>query len=244
MTVDRRVSRRDWSTARALAAMMLVACLALVPAGAHAQRVAPPAAESDEARALAARNAALEALMALSKGPDFYLVLDTGEQTLRLMLRGAELRTYALLGVQVGLPRVGFVRRSAVRPWQGTVWMAGELDPPREMARRQIAAPPPGADEEPDPIIPPTPEEAYPAPHQYHLEFPGGPALEVRPLDAAEDAGAWSRFAAWWVAYWGNFRDALATPRDERVRLRIALTPEDAGTLYRALPPNVSLLVI
>jgi hypothetical protein len=128
-------------------------------------------------------------------------------------------------------------------PWRNRIWTGGALDPEREIERVHLAVPAAGAEEEPEPVIPPTPEEAYPAPLRYHVLFPGGPALEIRPLDTAEDAGLFSRFAAWWVSYWGDLWAAFATEPDERVRLRLQLSPDEAGALYRSLPPNVSLLI-
>jgi hypothetical protein len=200
--------------------------------------------EAEVVRALAVDNANLEALVELAKEPEFYLVLDPQAGTLRLMLRGAELRTFAIEGVQVGLPRIAFIRRHAPGAWRGRIWTGGELDPPREIERVHLAVPPPGAEEEPEVVIPPTPEEAYPAPLRYHLAFPGGPALEIRPLDTAEDAGLWSRFSSWWVSYWGDLWAAFTTEPDERLRLRLQLSPDEAGALYRSVPPNVSLLVV
>ncbi len=229
--------------ARAILGVALALALPASWAGmARAQSEQPD--EAEVARSLTVENANLEALLELAKGADFYLVLDPAAGTLRLMFRGAELRTFAVDGVQVGLPRVGFMRRQAPAAWRGRIWTGGELDPGREIERVHIAVPPPGAEEEPEAIVPPTPEEAYPAPLRYHLAFPGGPALEIRPLDSAEDAGLWSRLASWWVSYWGDLRAAFTTEPDERVRLRLELSPEEAGALYRSLPPNISLFVV
>jgi len=200
--------------------------------------------EADTVRSLLVENANLEALAELAKGPDFYLVLDAEAGTLRLMLKGAELRAFVVEGVQVGLPRVAFLRRESPVAWRGRIWAGGELDPAREIERVHIAVPPPDAEEEVEAIVPPTPEEAYPAPLRYHLVFPGGPSLEIRPLDSSEDAGWFSRLASRWVSYWGDLWAAFTTEPAERVRLRLQLSPEDAGALYRSVPPNVSLLVV
>jgi len=235
--------RRGTLTARVAAAAVVVAAVLPALAGVgHARQ--DEAAALDARRALATENARLEALAELAKTPDFYLVLDANAGTLRLMLHGAELRTFPVLEVQVGSPRIGFFRRAAPTPWQGVVWTDGALDPPREMERVELAVPPPGAEEAPPATIPPTPEEAFPTPLRFHLSFPGGPAIEVRPLDADDAAGLFSRMAAAWVSYWGDLWAALATPPDERVRLRLTLSPDEAGMLYRSLPPNVSLIVL
>ena len=227
---------------RRAAVVMLGAALASGVASARQQ-----ADQSDEAaviRSLTIENANLEALVELAKGPDFYLVLDAEAGTLTLMLKGAELRTFVVEDVQVGLPRVAFVDREAAGAWRGRIWTGGELDPPREIERVHLAVPPPGSEEEPETVVPPTPEEAYPAPLRYHLSFPGGPSIEIRPLDSAEDAGLWSRLASWWVSYWSDLWAAFSTEPDERVRLRLQLSPDEAGAFYRSLPPNVSLFVL
>lgn len=229
---------------RATAAMGIVAAVALLLPFGSVVRAGQDESAADARRALAIENARLEALVELAKTPDFYLVLDAKAGALRLMLKGAELRAFPVLEVHVGSPRIGFLRRAAAGPWQGVVWTGGELDPPREIERVELAVPPPDTEEAPAATVPPTPEEAFPAPLRFHLSFPGGPAIEVRPLDADDDAGLLSRFAAAWVSYWGDLWAALTTPPEERVRLRLTLSPDEAGMLYRSLPPNVSLFVL
>jgi hypothetical protein len=54
----------------------------------------------------------------------------------------------------------------------------------------------------------------------------------------------WVRMRTWWAAKW---RDVLAVMRArdrDALRLRIVLSPNDAESLYRALPPDVRLLVL
>ena len=75
--------------------------------------------------------ALLERKLELAGGKDFYLLLDPVEFTLTLMLRGAELRRFAVLGLQVGYPRVSWFDRRDPHSWQGVTWSNGELDPPR-----------------------------------------------------------------------------------------------------------------
>jgi len=186
---------------------------------------------------------ALEKSIELAGGKEFYLVLDPTVPDLTLMLRGAELKRYKVLGLAEGEPRVAFVRRGARAGWQGVVFSKGRLDPPRELDRLEITPPPPSAKgEEPKVIVPPTPEEAYPVPLRYHIRFDRGPSIEIRPREA-DSSSRWARLTTWWGARWRDTLAALRSPADELVRLQIVLAPEDANTLYRSLPPDVKLLV-
>jgi hypothetical protein len=199
----------------------------------------------DAAARLERENASLERLVELARGKEFYLVLDPGAPDLTLMLRGAELRRYPVRSLQVGVPQVAFVHRADPQPWQGVIWSGGTLDPPRELDRLEITPPPAGADEPAEaPVIPPTPEEAYPVPTRYHIRFENGPAIEVRPREADDEAGMVTHLVAWWSARWRDAVAALRAHPAELVRLRVVLAPEDADTLYRSLPPDTKLLVV
>ena len=214
---------------------------ALVPAVAALAQT--PDAAGRVAR-LEAATAALEREIELASGTAFYLVLDPAVSELALKLRGAELRRYAILSLQLGRRRVAFARRGETGGWRGVIWTQGRLDPPREADRIEIAPPPAGAGEAASPPVPPTPEEAVPVPFRYHIRFEGGPAIEIWPREADTSTGRWARFLAWWVYRWHDTVDALRPPAGELVRLRLVLAPEDADALYRSLPPDPSLLVL
>ena len=219
---------------------LIVWILLLAAVAAGAQPAADPA--RDVAR-LQAENAALERLIDLAGGKEFYLVLDPAVPDLTLMLRGAELHRYPVLAVSVGEPRVGFVRRGERAAWQGVIFSGGRLDPARELDRLEITPPEASGGEEPQKVvIPPTPEEAYPVPLRYHIRFDQGPSIEIRPREA-DQTSRWARLRTWWSARWRDTLAALRPPADELVRLRIVLAPEDANVLYRSLPPDVKLLV-
>ncbi len=223
--------------------LLAAACLAVCAAATVAARQAGPAPAVEAAR-LSEENARLDALVSLASGKEFYLLLDPAKPDLTLMLRGAELRRFPVLGLSIGVPRVAWFRRHDPRPWQGVIWEAGRLDPPREADRVELTAPPPGASGTPPAVpIPPTPEEAFPTPPRYHVWFGGGPAIEIRPREADASASRWSRTAAWWHARWRDTVAALTSSADELVRLRLVLAPEDADALYRSLPPDTKLLV-
>lgn len=212
----------------------------------------PPAAPADagDPRAEAARlqqtNAVLQRQIELAGGKAFYLVLDPSAPDLALMLRGAELQRYGVRGLQVGQPRVAWADRRDAQPWQGVIWNAGTLDPLRQVDRLVIQQPePPKEGEEPEPPpVPPTAEELYPVPSRYHIRFLDGLSIEIRPLDADAEAGRFARLWAWWTAKWHDVAAALGSADRDLVRLRIVLAPDDAESLYRALPPDVRLIVL
>jgi hypothetical protein len=188
----------------------------------------------------------LQRQVELAAGKDFYLVLDPATSGLTLRLRGARLQRYAVLGLQIGHPRIAWFGERDPRPVQGVVWSRGELDPPRQLDRLVIQAGEPGKDtgDPATPPIPPTAEELYPVPSRYHVRFDDGLSVEIRPREADATAGRWARLRASWSAKW---RDAFAAARfgdRDAVRLRIVLNPKDAQSLYRSLPPAVRLIVL
>jgi len=191
-------------------------------------------------------NTLLQQQIDLAGGKDFYLVLDPDAGAISLMLKGALLQRYPVVGLQVGRPRVSWFTRAESRPWQDVVWSGGELDPPRAIDRLVIEAAPPSKDAaEPEaPPVPPTPEELYPVPSRYHVRFDEGRSIEVRPLDVDTRAGRLARLRAWWGATWRDGIAAVFHAEDDAVRMRLVLKPEDAAALYRSLPPSVRLIIL
>jgi hypothetical protein len=192
----------------------------------------------------------LQKQVALASGENFYLVLDPDRSRITLMLRGAVLQEYRIVAMEMGTPRVAFLSADPPDGWRGRIWSKGTLDPQRERERLVMEAPPPSdnPDEEPaPPKIPPTPEEAYPVPHRYHVRFEGGISLEIRRQGDEIVAGSWwqrvkIRFGIWWDDLMAAMNGSR--PDSDYVRLRVTLTPNDADSLYRALPPDVGLLVL
>jgi len=239
------MSRRGWWQARLALAVVASAWLT---AGACSR---PPAERpASDARAEIARlqrsTTMLERQVELATGKEFYLVLDPAVPDLALMLRGAELQRYPVLGMTVGQPRVAWVGRSGDRSWRGVIWTGGALDPARPVHRVVLQEPESGpADADPSsPPVPPTAEERYPVPSRYRIRFADGLSVEIRPREGDTNARVWVRMRTRWAAKW---RDVLAVmrARDRDVlRLRIVLSPNDAESLYRALPPDVRLLVL
>ena len=226
----------------------IVAAATVLSAAACGRDTATPQPEDGAAKAahLQRLNDLLQRQVELASGKDFYLVLDPAGSELTLMLSGAELQSYRVTGLQVGTPRVSWFGRRDARPWQDVVWAHGELDPPREIDRLVVQAPPPKKDAaEPEaPPIPPTPEEMYPVPSRYQVRFDEGRSIEVRPLDADQKASGFARFGAWWSAKWHDVAAALVRKDRDAVRLRLVLSPKDAASLYRSLPPAVRLIVL
>jgi hypothetical protein len=219
--------------------------------GAPACRRAPDRATGEaglsaQTARLEQSNALLERQLELARGTDFYLLLDPAVSELTLMLRAAELRRFAVLGLQVGYPRLSWFSRRDARAWQGVIWSDGELDPPRPTDRIVITAEEraKGEEEPPAPPIPPTAEELYKVPSKYLVRFSDGLSIEIRPREADVNAGRVARFGAWWTAKWSNVAAVLSSSGRDAIRLRILLNPQDAESLYRSLPPSVRLLIL
>ncbi|MCX6550619.1 MAG: hypothetical protein NTY02_06385 [Acidobacteria bacterium] len=222
-----------------LIAMLPAACTK-APAGER------PETPQDEVARLQRNITLLQRQAELAGGKDFYLLLDPAASELTLMLSGAELQRYQVLGIQVGQPRVAWFGREDPRPWKGVTWSKGELDPPRQIDRLvlQAAEPSKTAAEAETPPIPPTPEEMYPVPSRYHVRFDDGLSVEIRPREADAETGRFARLRASWSAKWRDVVAALRSRDRDAVRLRLVLKPKDADSLYRSLPPAVKLLVL
>ncbi len=229
-----------------------VAILAIA-AGVLAPAAAAPGGGEDariEIERLRRENAILRKHVELADGKEFYLVLDPGSSSLRLMLRGAVLQDYRVQRIEIGSPRVAFVVRELPEGWRGRTWNAGNLVPPRDRERMEVEAPPPTSDPEyepPPPTIPPTPEELYPVPRRFHVRFAGGLSLEfLRKGEADSASGRWQGFLEWAESRFADLRSALdpEAPDADGVRVRLTLLPRDVDSLYRALPPDTKLLIL
>jgi len=233
-------------TVLALPLVLGIVVLGLAGIGCSTSQPAAPAADAKTHIANLQRSASLlQRQIDLAGGKDFYLVLDPAAGDITLMLSGAELQRYQVLGLQVGQPRVAWMSRPDPTPWQDVVWAHGELDPPRQIDRLVVqAAPPTKEGTEEVAQVPPTPEEMYPVPSRYQVQFDDGLSIEIRPLDADAQAGRWARLRAWFGAKWHDAREAAFDRDRDAVRLRIALNPKDAASLYRSLPPAVRLIIL
>jgi hypothetical protein len=205
---------------------------------------AAPTPSADEIRRLSAANDLLGKQVALARGKDFYLLLDPGERTLQLMLKGALLQQYRVAGLEVGVPQVLYRTRVQASDWEGRVWNGGTLDPARALDRVEVQAPPPTPEgTELEVKVPPTPEEKYPVPSRYHIRFSGGLSIEVRPPGTESRRGFWGRLGTG-IGTWWSDATAAAGGGQDTVRLHVVLSKGDAASLYRALPPATKLLVL
>jgi hypothetical protein len=209
------------------------------------QPAAPAADAKTQIAKLQRANSLLQRQIDLASGKEFYLVLDPAAGDITLMLSGAELQRYTVLGLTVGQPRVAWMSRPDPTPWQDVVWAHGELDPPRQIDRLVVQAAPPGKEgAEEVAQVPPTPEEMYPVPSRYHVQFDDGLSIEIRPLESDTQAGRWAKMRAWLGAKWHDANEAAFDRERDAVRLRVALNPKDAASLYRSLPPSVRLIIL
>ena len=192
----------------------------------------------DARRAIAAARA-LEQRLELSRGKRFYLLLDLDSSTLSLRLGGALLDEMPVHALEIGVPRVLFVRRGRPLAWQARTFTAGELVPSRERERVEIVAQPVtedgGGGEEPEEVgVPAPPEELYDVPSRFLVRFTEGLTLEVRPRGASTSL----------LARLGDAVAALRPTLPEKLRVRVEVSPEDYDGLYRSLPPEVALLAL
>jgi hypothetical protein len=226
-------------------------CVAAGAAAACQRGPAPagPAAPADprsDAARLQRTNAQLQKQIELAAGKEFYLVLDPKTAGLTLMLKGAPLQRFAVLGLQVGHPRVAWASKRDPRHVQSVIWSGGELDPPRQIDRLVIQAAEPGkeaADSAPA-QVPPTPEELYPVPSRYHVRFADGLSVEILPREADQTVGRWAHARAAAAEKWHDIISAVRPSGRDAIRLRITLDPKEAQSFYRSLPPAVRLIVL
>lgn len=235
--------------ALAIACFAVPAAWSATPAAAPARETKPALADNVDVPSLAGRIARQVALaekkLDLAKGEAFYLLLDPERGRLDLMLKGTVLRHFPVSRIEVGYPEVVFVTRRPEHEWQGQIFAAGELDPPRLIDRYVYEAPPPTKEGAEPPVrVPPTPEEAYPVPARYHVRFDGGISLEIRAVENDPEVGFWKRIGARIGHWWHDARAAGTGDAKDTIRLRLTLTPDDAASLFRALPPQTKLLVL
>ena len=215
---------------------------ALALGGAIAWRAAPEHEHTlQEEDVLPAREAVLEHHLALARADRLYLVLDPGRGSLDLWMGPALLRSWPLRSVAIGTRRALASGRTPDPATLSVLWERARLEPHARRTRRVIVS-----DQvlPPDPAgavdwIPPTPEEEVPLPARFVIHFSGGLGVEVRPVSVdsvVTKPGVGDRLRA---------RLARLHPRNwDRLRIRVQMTPEDAGALYRALPEGIPLLFV
>jgi hypothetical protein len=226
----------------------------LLAAWAPAATVGPgasaPATPDARLQVVERETARLQTELQLAGGKGFYLKLDARRARLSLMLEGVTLEEHALDSLEAAVPEVLFWNRTPPPDWDLRSYGGGALEPARERDRAEIVAPAPSptgdeaALEPSPPPVPPTAEEAYSVPSRYRILFSEGPTLEITAADGGRNRSLLRR-AVDAIALRASDRVSVFRARGPgRVRLRLRMSAEDAAMLYRALPPDVGLLVV
>ena len=193
-----------------------------------------PAAHAQEEAAADGPASWLERRVQQAETGQFYLVLDPVEASLALALGGVTLLELPVSEVAVLAPRVLFRRADLPAGWQDATWTHGTLDPPLPVT---AIVPPPSGEVEAAVAPPPLPDDLVPAPDVYDIRFAGGLALRV--VAAGEGTPRGAGLAAAARERWRVLRGAAP----DAVRVQVLMAPDDAARLYRALPPDTSLVL-
>jgi hypothetical protein len=214
---------------------VLLACALTGEAGAQAPPAAgaqdPPGSTAivapPDAACIVARNNALTGIAGLAEGDESYLVLDLATSDITMALHAVPLRIFPVLAVEAATEP-----EATQNLWQAH--RGGAFSPARtENPPEELPVTLEGETEEVVQIHLP-PAERFPAPPTFRVTFADGLAVEVH---SEEGAGAavgslGARIASWF----GRGPDA-------KPALRIRMDATEAGDLYRALPPEVALVI-
>lgn len=192
--------------------------------------------EDPQVLTLEARATALATQVSLARSDSLHLVLEPDRGTLTLHRGAAPLRTWVVREVRVGARRFA----GSNGGWHLEAYTGGTMTPTVRRERRvvvsdQVEPPDPsGAETE----IPPTPEEAVPAPGRFVIRFAPGLGLEVVSADEPEGpAFPFARRAA--HAFW-----RLLPGSRDRLRIRVEMDAAEAGSLYRSFPEGAAFVLI
>ena len=236
----RRSSFIDGSISFILVLLLLGALGAKGTASSSSKKAKPETADTGQ---LAAQNTRLRKQLDLASGETFYYTLDPTRRLLRFMYQGNLLVERKLLDVEVGTRRGFLGKGSAPSDWAERVWGSGELDPPRHVKRHELDAGSEDFMSQREVIgVPPTPEEAYPAPPVWWIRYSGGLAVEVHGLTDSTKTRP-----GFWKGMGQRFNDAmkaLTASHHDAVRIRIYLSRADADVLYRSVPPDTRFTIL
>jgi hypothetical protein len=184
-------------------------------------------------RSAPAPGSQLSDLEALAREDRLHVVVDLGDQEIRIAQSGVLLVEMPILDAELERARVSLLWSGAERAdpygaWGGTVRPARREERPEIVARR----PDPGARWEAVPWIPLAPEELNPVPKRFGVRYPDGLDLEfAHPGEAGGVACLPGR--------------SMAQPGDGgRLRLHLCLTTRDAGMLFRAFLDGAPTLML
>ena len=190
----------------------------------------PPDAAADasaDAACVVARNNALTGIAELAEGDESYLVLDLATSDITVALHAVPLRIFPVLAVEAATEPEA--TRNIWQTHRGGVFTPARTENPPEELPVTLE----GETEEIVQIHLP-PAERVPAPPTFRVTFADGLAIEFHSGEGAGPAagGLGARIASWFG------RESEAKPA-----LRIRMEAMEAGDLYRALPPEIALVI-
>jgi len=183
---------------------------------------APP-----DAACIVARNNALTGIAELAEGDESYLILDTAAGTITLALHAVPLRIFPVLAVEAATELEA--TRNLWQTHRGGVFSPARTENPPEELPVTLE----GETEQVVQIHLP-PAQRFPAPATFRVTFADGLAIEFHSEEGEgpTEGGLVARIASWF----GD--DAEAKPA-----LRVGMEATEAGDLYRALPPDIALVI-
>jgi len=192
---------------------------------------------------LASANAQLRRQMDLATGDTFYYTLDPVKRVLRFMYQGNLLYERNLLDVEVGTRRGFLGKGAAPKDWAERVWSSGALEPARVSTRLELDASSQDYTKQRDEnLVPPTPEEAFPAPEVWRIRYAGGMSVEVYGL--ADTTHTRPGFFKNLSQQFQDSMKAIVSPNSDAVRIRLYLPRPQADMLYRSVPPDSRFTIL
>jgi hypothetical protein len=182
---------------------------------------------SADAACIVARNNALTGIAELAESDDAYLVLDLTTSDLTIALHAVPLRIFPVLAVEAATEPEA--TESIWQTHRGGVFSPARTENPPEELPVTLE----GETEEIVQIHLP-PAERFPAPPTFRVTFADGLVIEFHSEEGGggSEGGLGARIASWFES------DPEASPG-----LRIRMNTAEAGDLYRALPPEVVLVL-
>jgi hypothetical protein len=196
-------------------------------AGAPGAPAGPATDAPPDAACIVARNNALTGITELAAGDESYLVLDLATSDITIALHAVPLRIFPVLAVEAATEAEA--TRNIWQAHRGGVFSPARTENPPEELPVTLE----GETEEVVQIHLP-PAERFPAPPTFRVTFADGLAVEFQSGEGASAAagGLSARIASWFG------RESEAKPA-----LRVRMDPVEAGDLYRALPPEIALVI-
>jgi len=221
---------------------LVLALLGATKSGKSASTPGKPSSGTASSELVSA-NTQLRRQLDLATGDTFYYTLDPVNRVLRFWYQGNILFERKLLDVQVGTRRGFFGKGAAPKDWAERVWSSGALEPPRMSTRLELdASSTDYAKQRDENLVPPTPEEAFPAPDVWRIRYAGGMAVEVYGL-----ADTTRTHPGFFQDLGQQFQDsmkAIVSANNDAVRIRLYLSRPQADMLYRSVPPDSRFTIL